>query len=189
MRQMIVVMLLMFLGTGSARAQIPVTDAAAISKSIEQLLAWKKQYEQMLQQINLSRNQLNAMSGSRNLGAVVDNIGTTAGVPREIVDQWRALNRQEDLAREVLARTKAALEQTETRGMQVRALMQAMGNTSDVKAAQELQGRISAEVALVMTDMQRVQLMAIERQNNYDRLLEQQRALRRTQRNKPLATW
>lgn len=173
----------------AAHAQIPVTDVASIAKAVEQLTAWKKQYDQMTQQIGVQKSQLESLTGTRNLGQIVDNMGVNATVPQEIADQWRALTRHEQLVSAALTRTKAALSATQTRADQVRALMAAINSTNDPKAIAELQGRIQAENALVATDMQRIQLMQMQQSQNQQRIEEDFREVVRQNRAKPLATW
>lgn len=191
MRQFIAAMVVTaaWLAAAAAHAQIPVTDVAAIAKSVEQLVAWKKQYDQMVQQIGLQRSQLESITGKRNLGQIVDNVGANATVPQEIAEQWRALTKHEQLVKDGLARTTSALATTQSRADQVRALMAAINSTNDPKAIGELQGRIQAENALVATDMQRIQLMQMQQSQNQQRIEEEFRETVRQNRAKPLATW
>lgn len=157
-------------GVSSGWAQIPVTDVASIAKQVEQLIAWGKQYKQMIEQIQLAKNQLEAISGSRNLGAIIDTIGIERTVPSEIVQQWRELQRAEDLIKGALSRTDDALKATKSRSDQVRLLMQAINTTKDPKGVAEIQARMSAEVAMITNDFQRVQLMAMQQQQNMERI-------------------
>lgn len=149
---------------------IPVIDAAAIGKAVEQLIAWKKQYDQMVEQIKTSKDQLAAMTGQRNLGAVIDNIGAGAMVPPNVVAEWKQLTQREQIAKSKLAVIEQALSTTMARSDQVRALMQSINATTDMKAAAEINGRIQAETALVMNDLQRVQLMQAQAASNTQRI-------------------
>lgn len=180
--------LVFWLGTAAAQG-IPVFDASAVAKAVEQLVAWKKQFNQMQESISYAKSQLQAATGTRNLGAVLDNVGSEATVPIAIVQQWRALTRHEDLVRQSLQATEQALQTTSARGAQIRALMQAVNATTDPKSAAEIQARLQAEVALVSTDVQRIQLMQIEREAQQRRIDEDLRQRTRQDRAKPLATW
>lgn len=168
---------------------IPVIDATAIAKAVEQLVAWKKQYDQMVEQIKTSKDQLAAMTGQRNLGAIIDNIGSNAMVAPEVVAQWRQLTKREEIAKSKLAVIEQALSTTMARSDQVRALMQSMNSTSDMKAAAEINGRIQAETTLVMNDMQRVQLMQQQESANVQRIEQQYKDNVVRQLQQPPARW
>lgn len=75
---------LVFLGVGSwvifhnhAHAQIPVTDVASITtqvtNQVETIAKWKMQYDQMVSQINQMQQQYASMTGTRNLGQIMNN--------------------------------------------------------------------------------------------------------------------
>jgi len=177
------------IATVPAHAQIPVTDAAAISKAVEQLVAWKKQYDQMLEQIKTSKSQLEAVTGQRNLGAIVDNIPDSAMVAPDVVAQWRMLREKEQLVTGQLGMLQKAMDTTAKRSDQVRALMAAMNATRDLKAAAELNGRIQAESTLVMNDMQRVQLMQSQAAANEQRIEQEYRDRLAKQLGLPPARW
>ncbi len=154
-------------------AQVPVVDSLAIAKAVQQIEAWRQQYEQMLQSIALQKNQLEAATGRRNLGAILDNVATTATVPADIAQKWRALNSQEALIADALAQTSNALNVTSQRANQVRGLMAAINSTNDPKGVAEIGARIQAETALVMNDYQRVQLLSLQRQSTEQRIQEE----------------
>lgn len=177
------------LTAGSGHAQIPVTDVASIAKSIEQLAAWKQQYGQMLQQIQTAKAQLEATTGRRNLGAVIDNVSTEATVPSAIVEEWKKLNNHERLVKDALGITEGAMRATTLRGEQVRALMQAINSTSDPKAIAEMQARMQAESALITNDLQRVQLLQIQQSAQQQRIEEQYREDARRNLSRPNAKW
>ena len=83
-----IVFLFMALSAAPARAQIPVTDVAALTQHIQQVLAWGQQYAQMVEQIsnqveqinnqveqiNQLQNTYNSMTGSRGLGSFMNSI-------------------------------------------------------------------------------------------------------------------
>jgi type IV secretion system protein VirB5 len=64
---------------GSAHAGIPVIDVANLFQSVQQVLAWVQQYQQMVDSIQEARNQVaqlqttyNSMTGSRGLGTALN---------------------------------------------------------------------------------------------------------------------
>ena len=61
----------------TAYAQIPVTDSAAISKSVQQqvetMAKWKAQYDQMTASIDQMKAEYQALTGTRNLGDIFNN--------------------------------------------------------------------------------------------------------------------
>lgn len=62
-------------------AQMPVFDAANVRQSIHQVEAWRKQYDQMMQQHRQLEAQYGALTGTRNYGMVVNNPQLRAIVP------------------------------------------------------------------------------------------------------------
>lgn len=52
---------------------VPVIDAAAIAQAVEQVAAWGKQNQQMIQQITQMKAQFDAMNGSRGIGSLLQN--------------------------------------------------------------------------------------------------------------------
>lgn len=75
-----------FLG-GYAHAQIPVTDGASIaqqvSAQIETIAKWKMQYDQMTSQINQMKQQYESLTGSRNLGQILNNAALRDYLPND----------------------------------------------------------------------------------------------------------
>lgn len=61
----------------SSFAQIPVTDAASIARQtagqIETIAKWKLQYDQMVSQIDQQKQQYQSVTGTRNLGNIMNN--------------------------------------------------------------------------------------------------------------------
>jgi len=73
-------LLVITLGTvlsSAAVGQIPVTDSASIAQQvtnqIETVAKWKMQYDQMVTQIDQLQQQYDAVTGSRNLGQILNN--------------------------------------------------------------------------------------------------------------------
>lgn len=67
----------MLFGSHAARAQIPVTDGASIGQQIaaqvETIAKWKMQYDQMISQIDQSKQQFDSMNGSRGMGNIMND--------------------------------------------------------------------------------------------------------------------
>jgi type IV secretion system protein VirB5 len=67
----------MLFGSHAAHAQIPVTDGVSIAQSVTQqvetIAKWKLQYDQMLSQIEQSKQQYESLTGSRGLGNVMND--------------------------------------------------------------------------------------------------------------------
>lgn len=78
---------LVFVFAGTAQAQIPVTDKALISTSVfnqvEQIAKWAQQYNQMQQQIQQYQQQYASITGSRGMGALLDNTALKAALPAD----------------------------------------------------------------------------------------------------------
>jgi type IV secretion system protein VirB5 len=75
-----------------AHAQgMPVFDGANLSQAINQVTAWKKQYEQMNRQYTQLQQQHLASTGVRGLGAIVNNPALGAIVPYEAAQQFNAI--------------------------------------------------------------------------------------------------
>lgn len=67
----------MLFGSHAAHAQIPVTDLASISQGVSQqvetIAKWKMQYDQMISQIDQSKQQFESMNGSRGMGNIMND--------------------------------------------------------------------------------------------------------------------
>ena len=78
---------LVFVFAGAANAQIPVTDVAHISTSIanqvESIAKWAQQFNQLQQQIQQYQQQYAAITGSRGMGALLDNTALKAALPAD----------------------------------------------------------------------------------------------------------
>lgn len=72
---------------GAAQAQIPVTDGAQIAthitNQIESIGKWAQQFQQLQQQIQQYQQQYQAITGSRGMGALLDNPAIKSALPKE----------------------------------------------------------------------------------------------------------
>lgn len=77
----------MIFGNHEAKAQIPVTDGASIAQQIaaqvETIAKWKMQYDQMTSQINQMKQQYESLTGSRNLGQILNNAALRDYLPND----------------------------------------------------------------------------------------------------------
>ncbi|HRM67374.1 MAG TPA: type IV secretion system protein [Comamonas denitrificans] len=78
---------LVFVFAGAANAQIPVTDIAHITTSVtnqvESISKWAMQFNQLQQQITQYQQQYSAITGSRGMGALLDNSALKAALPAD----------------------------------------------------------------------------------------------------------
>ena len=159
---------MIFAGLTSAAAHaqgIPVIDVAALTQAINQVLAWEQQYNQMIQQINqlqqqtqTATRQLSALTGSRGLGTIVNQI------PQSVVDPF--FNVQLKAAQTPQAANDLAAEQirkltqaTGQRFSQIQQLMVAINVTDDSKSINELNARIQAEQAMIANELKEASLV------------------------------
>jgi type IV secretion system protein VirB5 len=96
---------LMLFAATPARAGVPVIDAANLANSIQQVLAWSKQAQDMVMQINQLQQQfqqLQAMTakldGIRNLGTILNDPNIRAALPPEMRDATRLMLVPSELA-------------------------------------------------------------------------------------------
>ena len=76
--------LLTLLAAPDAAAQWKVLDAANLKQSVQQVLAWKRQYDQMQQQHQQLKAQHAAMTGSRGLGMIANDPRLQSVVPADV---------------------------------------------------------------------------------------------------------
>ena len=74
-----------------ARAGIPVIDVASLAEAIQNTLAWIQQYQQMVQQYEQLRQQYQALTGSRNLGEILNNPLLRDSVPPDVMQIYNAV--------------------------------------------------------------------------------------------------
>jgi type IV secretion system protein VirB5 len=75
----------------SAFAQFAVIDMANLQQAIQQVKAWQDQYNQMVQQYQMLTNQLNAITGTRGLGEILNTPGLRQQLPADFIDQFEQL--------------------------------------------------------------------------------------------------
>lgn len=80
------------LGGNAAHAGIPVLDVANLAQAVQQVLSWKQQYDQMVQQYQQMQSQYNSLTGSRNLGDILNNPLLQGVVPSDVANVYNSIN-------------------------------------------------------------------------------------------------
>lgn len=145
---------------------IPTFDAAAATNAAQSLVQLKTQIDNQISQINELKSQVKALSGSRNLGQILNEVKDQ--VPAEwqaIYGSATATNYKDLLKPKTYSSEEAAkalftnydmtlksFEDTKKRLDNIQALMNKINTTQDIKAAADLQNRISAEQAIIVNN-------------------------------------
>jgi type IV secretion system protein VirB5 len=144
---------------------IPTIDVANLAQSINQVLAWKQQYEQMLQQIEQMRlanatalNAYNASTGNRGFGLINNSI-TKSVITPEFYSSLQATKTPQDANALVSAQLEQISASTNTRFTQIQQLMAAINATNDPKAISELNARIQSEQAMIQNEAKEVDVL------------------------------
>ncbi|MGJ7915565.1 P-type DNA transfer protein VirB5 [Massilia sp. LXY-6] len=195
----------MFLASG-AQAQWTVNVNSDIPAAINQaqtMAQWAKQYEQMVQSITHLKSQVDAMTGPRGLGEILNNPALRAYLP----DQWAPIydqvkygnlkglsgkvaaiysaegfdpnatagrRRQLNVLAANKAMTMQAYDATLARVNNINDLMKQANATGDMKATADLQNRMAAENAMIQAEQNRLNL-ALELQRIEAQLATEQR--------------
>lgn len=153
----------------SMAAGIPVIDTTSIAQQILQV-------EHMLTQIKSLQDQLDNMSGSRGLAAVIDSVyDTTVDVePNEVLSDAGIRDSGEhglsgdiaevyDLSNENsatwLGQSQKSLEQAQQRFHALSGLIAKVNNSPDQKDILDLQARIGAEQVMLQNEMAKLTML------------------------------
>jgi type IV secretion system protein VirB5 len=175
---------------------IPVFDAAGVAQAIETVVQLKQQVESL-------KKQYDAITGSRNLGDILNNPALREYLPSDwanIYDkvqsgQYKGLSgaataikdaeklystgtgtgqqRIYDTLASNKAMTQTAYQNTIDRLNNIQQLMKQINSAKDTKAAADLQNRIATENAMIQTEQTRLNLM-VQLQQAEMKLAEQQ---------------
>jgi len=145
-----------------AHAQFSVIDNANLARAVQQVDAWKKQYQQMLDQQAQLRQQFAALTGSRGLGNFASNPLLQATVPADLLQIMGALQSKgaaglSDAARQIRAQSK--IYDCENRTGDARTLCERLLN--NVAQQQAL-----LQSALAMTSVRRQQIQTLQEHIN-----------------------
>ncbi len=153
----------------SMAAGIPVIDTTSIAQQVLQV-------EHMLTQIKSLQDQLDNMSGSRGLAAVIDSVyDTTVDVePNEVLSDAGIRDSGEhglsgdiaevyDLSNENsatwLGQSQKSLEQAQQRFHALSGLIAKVNNSPDQKDILDLQARIGAEQVMLQNEMAKLTML------------------------------
>ncbi|MDF7675959.1 type IV secretion system protein [Neisseriaceae bacterium ESL0693] len=154
---------------------IPTFDGAAAANALQSLIQMKTQIDNQISQINELKSQVKALSGSRNLGKILNSVKDQ--VPAEwqaiygngaIATDYKDLIKPKTYSNEEAAKalfanydmTLKSFEDTKKRLDNIQALMNKINTTQDIKAAADLQSRISAEQAIIANNQTKLDMMA-----------------------------
>lgn len=180
-----------------------VADGPGTLNQAQTMVQWGKQYQQMIQQITHLKSQVDAVTGTRNLGQILNNPALRGYLPDEwasVYDQVRngrlqglsakassifsaegfdgtatgGRKRQLDVMAANKAMTMQAYEATLARVNNINHLMVQADAAKDMKAAADLQNRMAAENAMIQNEQIRLNL-ALELQRVETQLAMEQR--------------
>lgn len=160
----------------SMAAGIPVIDTTSIAQQILQV-------EHMLTQIKSLQDQLDNMSGSRGLAAVIDSVyDTTVDVePNEVLSDAGIRDSGEhglsgdiaevyDLSNENsatwLGQSQKSLEQAQQRFHALSGLIAKVNNSPDQKDILDLQARIGAEEVMLQNEIAKLTMLRSQAEAN-----------------------
>lgn len=168
---------------GHAQAGIPVIDGANLAQAIQEVIAWAKQYEQMVTTISNQVEQIQhlastyqSMTGNRALGTIANLIGPYDIVSPDVIDGMRQAQRAVD----VVERTRGMLQNSSLtnvqRARQIAQLLQSINLATDPKGGQEIIARINAEVAATVNDQVRISIADMNMRAEAERIQNEIRA-------------
>ena len=153
---------------------IPVFDGAAAANMLQQIVQSKTQIDNQISQIVELKNQVAALSGSRNMGKILNT------VKDQLPNEWQAIYGSatstnykdllkgknytpEQAAKALFANYDATLksfQDSKKRLDNIQALMAKINSTQDIKAAADLQSRITAEQAIIQNNQTKLDMMS-----------------------------
>ena len=147
-----------------ALAGIPTTDLGQIAEAIKQTIHMTRQIENQIKQLTELKSQVQAMTGSRNMGNLLKDTAKS-----QIPAEWSSLydsvkntdyksvlngkSYKPETALQLLANneemTKKAFSELKEQLKTIDLLRNEINNTQDIKAATDLQNRIATEQAKI----------------------------------------
>ncbi len=176
----------MIWATSSAiAAGIPTFDATNLVQAVETVKNLKEQIKNQVAQIEKLEAQHKALTGSRNVGSILNNPALKDNIPSEWKDVYDKVKKgqipgtnfaqlkqesglvsndpekqkQYDVVLSNKALNMAALKKTEERLDNIEKLMKRVDTSADSKEAQDLIARVSAEQAIIQNDQMKLNLM------------------------------
>lgn len=190
MKKILIATTMVFLSKAAFAGGIPVIDASAIAKHIEQIAQMKEQIENQVKQIVELKNQVQAMTGSRQMGEFLkDQLGM------EIPDEWKDIYNATDKLADgklkeklgnfdpkagekglivMLEHTEKTFEDIRKRVERIDELTKKIDQTQDIKASQDLNARIQTEQLAL--NNQQVKLDQMQRMYELEKELQAEKA-------------
>lgn len=153
---------------------LPVFDAANAINALQQIIHMKEQIDNQIEQISQLKKQLEAVTGSKDIGSALGNIAD------QLPDEWQSIynsvgnadykkliqgkNYTPETALKQLTQDHElsikAFNDTKRRLDNIQKMIQKIDETEDLKAAQDLQNRIAAESAIIQNNQTKLDMMA-----------------------------
>jgi len=168
---------LLLCGSFSTFAQgIPTIDTANLAQSMQNMIAWGKQYTQMVAQIRQIQLGIEAATGGRGYGQLLNAVGASSLVPLDIRQQMQVVTNAVGLVNRVAMIANSSAGSIDARAMQIQGLMGTISTTVDPKGIAEVQARIGVEQAAIANQQNSLLLLQIQQRNEEMRIQNEQRA-------------
>lgn len=187
----------------NTNAGIPVIDAGSIAQAVQQVVQLRTQINNQISQIQQMEAQYKSITGSRNLGQLLNDPALRNYLPQDYANVYDAIksgnssklsrsldnlakqekgysaqkNGAERYATQSLISKASSIEALEAQAKRLDNIQNLMGQinmANDPKAAQDLSNRLSAEQAMVQSEQVKINLMAQLNEANL-RLAREQR--------------
>lgn len=199
----LVCVFVIFMGfTNAAQAGIPVIDVTAIKQQIAQVVAWGKQYQQMIEEFQQLEKEFNSMNGSRGMANLENNPAARKYMPDDYqsmlggygnsgairsaskvfdlsatglntnTDMGKAWEEGANQAAINRAAAEAAFKKASERFGSIQVLLEKVNDAPEAKDIADLQARIQAEQVMQQNEQTKVMMLAQLAQAQRD-LLEQ----------------
>lgn len=186
---------LAFTFAGGAHAQIPTTDLASLIQQVQQVASWAQQLKAMADQVEQYKQQLNALTGTRNLGQLLRNPllqeyfqgnetpsvqmlkQLYGGNPCAVLTDPAAAQACQNVSAQPYndyEQIGRALSVANQKPQQIQSLIDEIDQTDDPKAIAELQARIAGEQAAMQNENIKMQLTLQQMQIQTQLVKEQQ---------------
>ncbi len=157
----------------SGFAGVPVYDAASVANTLKQITHMKEQIDNQIQQIAELKNQVSALTGSKDIGKIFSDTAL-----EQLPDEWKSIYDsmgKTDYKKVIQGKTytpETAMKQlvnnyessiksfndTKLRLNNLQKMIQKIDSTTDIKAAQDLQNRIAAESAIIQNNQTKLDM-------------------------------
>ena len=187
----------------TASAGIPVIDAGSIAQAVQQVIHMKTQIDNQISQIRNMEAQYKSITGSRNLGQLLNDPAMRNYLPQDYANLYDAIksgntsklsrsldniakqektyasqkNGADRYATQSLITKASSIQALEAQSKRLDNIQNLMGQinlATDPKAAQDLSNRLAAEQAMIQSEQVRINLMSQLNEANL-RLAREQR--------------